>query len=135
MGRLTLAVLNAPVAHFFVQRAFPSAELVVLPSYNALPLHPEINAALWTLVQGAAWAQSHPGYTAVVPRNLGSVMVFGYVMPPGSEELVRFVNYWLDLRKADGFEKERKDYWILGKPRTNGARRWCVIRNLLHWVN
>ena len=135
MGPLTFAVLNSRVAHFFVQRAFPDAKLVVLPSYDELPLHPEMDAALWTLVQGAAWARFHPGYTAVVPRNLGSVMVFGYMMPPGSEELVRFVNYWLDLRKADGFEKAQRDYWILGNPRTNGDRRWCIIRNLFHWVD
>jgi len=134
MGHLTFAALNAPVARFFVQRTFPDAEVVVLSNYDELALHPEIDAGLWTLVQGAAWAQSHPGYTAVVPRNLGSVMVFGYVMPPRSEALARFVNYWLDLRKADGLEKARKEYWILGNPRKDGSRRWCIIRNVLHWV-
>jgi len=135
MDHLTLAALNVPVARSFVQQTFPNAKVIVLNSYDELPRHPEVDAGLWTLVQGAVWSQSHPGYTAVVPRNFGSVMVFGYLMPPGAEALARFVNYWLDLRKADGFEKKQHDYWIQGKPRKDSKHRWCIIRNVLHWVD
>jgi hypothetical protein len=36
-----------------------------------------------------------------------------------SDEMVHFVNYWLDLRKADGMRAREFDYWILlGQPRT-----------------
>jgi proton glutamate symport protein len=135
MGGLRLAALNAPVSRSFVQRVFPDAEVVSVPSYEEIPRHPEIDAGFSALVLGAVWAESHPGYTAVVPKNLGAVMMFGYLMAPGSDDLARFVNFWLDMRKADGFEKAQTDYWILGKPRPDGKRRWCVIRNVLHWVD
>src|SRR5262249_32877037 len=46
---------------------------------------------------------------------LGSPFLLTYLMPPGSDEMVHFVNYWLDLRKADGrYERERTS-WIRGQ--------------------
>ena len=48
--------------------------------------------------------------------------------------MVSFVNYWLTLRKADGFRDRQLDYWIHGEPRAGTAPRWSVVRNVLHWV-
>ena len=70
LSHLKVAVLNAPVGRPFVRRIFPGAEIVVLRSFDELPAHPEIDAALWTFLQGLTWAALHPGYTAVVPKNL-----------------------------------------------------------------
>ena len=52
-----------------------------------------------------------------------------------SDEMVHFVNYWLDLRKADGMRAREFDYWILGQPRTQATPRWSVVRDVLHWRN
>ena len=134
LSHLKVAVLNDPVGRPFVRRIFPGADIVALHSFDELPTHPEIDAALWTFVQGSIWTALHPGYTAVVPKNLGSAIMFAYMMPPKSADLARFVNYWLNMRKADGFEKKQRDYWIMGKPRQDRKHRWCVIRNVLHWV-
>jgi len=49
--------------------------------------------------------------------------------------MVHFVNYWLDLRKADGMRAREFDYWILGQPRTQATPRWRVVRDVLHWRN
>ena len=54
-------------------------------------------------------------------------------MPPGSEEMVRFVNYWLELRKANGFRAREMSYWIEGQPRDTTERRWSVVRDVLGW--
>ncbi|MBM4082664.1 MAG: hypothetical protein FJ278_23360 [Planctomycetes bacterium] len=60
--------------------------------------------------------------------------VFGYLMPPNSSDLCQFVNHWLDMRRADGFLQALHDYWILGKPRPKIEPRWCILRDVLHWV-
>ena len=49
--------------------------------------------------------------------------------------MVHFVNYWLDLRKADGMRAREVDYWLLGQPRTLSTPRWSVLRDVLHWRN
>jgi hypothetical protein len=53
------------------------------------------------------------------------------LMPPGSQEMVHFVNDWLALRKANGFRAREMSYWIEGRPRGTAERRWCVGRDVL----
>jgi len=47
--------------------------------------------------------------------------------------MVHFVNYWLELRRADGMRARETNYWILGRPRGVAAPRWSIVRNVLHW--
>jgi hypothetical protein len=58
-----------------------------------------------------------------------------YLMPPNSPELVRFIDQWLDLQKASGFEQRMREYWLQGKPRLDDQPRWSIMRNVLHWVD
>jgi hypothetical protein len=93
-----------------------------------------IDAAIWTLEQAEMLARAHPGITAVVPKDFGSPFLFSYLMPPDSGEFANFVNYWLELRRADGFRQQQFDYWIKGQPRASTEPRWSVIHDVLHWV-
>jgi hypothetical protein len=117
-------VFDDPVLRPALARLFPRAEIVVVPDYTTLPDFTKIDAAIWTLEQAGALARSHPGITAVVPT---------YLMPPHSDEMVHFVSYWLDLRKADGMHAREMSYWLLGQPRTLATPRWSVVRDVLHW--
>src|SRR5262249_57155218 len=103
----------------------------MMPDYRTPPDFTKVDAAVWTLEQAAAFARSHPGITAVVPQGLSNPFLLTYLMPPGSEVLVHYVNYWLDLRQADGMRARETDYWIVGKPRAAAAPRWSVVDNLL----
>jgi hypothetical protein len=49
--------------------------------------------------------------------------------------MVHFVNYWLDLRKADEFRTRGINYWIVGLPRLGVTPRWSILRDVLHWRN
>jgi len=43
------------------------------------------------------------------------------------------VNYWLDLRKADGLRAREVAYGLRGQPRTLATPRWSVVRDVLGW--
>jgi hypothetical protein len=103
-----------------------------------------MNLVYWVLVGGAAgilagilfgdFAILRPIGFAYVGLLLGRRLSLSHLLPaarpgiPGagqgmaalhSDEMVHFVNYWLDLRKADGMRAREFDYWILlGQPRT-----------------
>jgi hypothetical protein len=98
-----------------------------------LPDFGKVDAAIWTLEQAAALARSHPGITAVVPQDLSNPFLLSYLMPQGSQVMMHFVNYWLELKRADGMRERERDYWILGRPRTAAAPRWNIVRDVLHW--
>ncbi len=130
---LRLAMSVDPVLHPLWTGLFPSAEIVMVPDYRTLPDFSRIDAAIWTLEQAAAFARSHAGITAVVPQGLNHPFLLSYLMPPESEGMVHFVNYWLELRRADGMRARETNYWILGRPRGVAAPRWSIVRNVLHW--
>jgi ABC-type amino acid transport substrate-binding protein len=133
MKGLRLAMSVDPVLHPLWQRLFPNAEISMVPDYRTPPDFSKIDAAVWTLEQAAAFARSHPGITAVVPEGLSNPFLLSYMMPPGSEVLVHFVNYWLELRRADGMRAREASYWIRGRPRAVPAPRWSIVRDVLHW--
>ena len=122
-----------PVLHPLWQRLFPNAEISMVPDYRTPPDFSKVDAAVWTLEQAAAFARSHPGITAVVPQGLSNPFLLSYMMPPGSEVMVHFVNYWLLLRQADGLRSREASYWIQGRPRAVPPPRWSIVRNVLHW--
>jgi ABC-type amino acid transport substrate-binding protein len=51
LGDLTIGVFDDPVMVELANRLFPGARVAVLPNYDVLPDHPEVNAAIWTLEQ------------------------------------------------------------------------------------
>jgi ABC-type amino acid transport substrate-binding protein len=117
-----------------VRTLFPHADVVVVPNYGVLLGDDSIDAAVWTLEQARAWAAAHSGFSAVVPTDFGAPLLMAYLMPPNSPELARFIDQWLDLQMADGFEQRMRDYWLEGKPRLDDRPRWSVMRNVLHWT-
>lgn len=130
---LQLTVFNDPVLLPLLRHTFPEARIRIVENYRQLSPDSD-EAAIWSFQQAAAFVAAHRGFTAVAPEDLGSPFVFAYLMPKNSEQFLRYVNYWLDLKASDGFQKRMHDYWILGKSRPQHIRRWSVARNVLHWV-
>ncbi|HEY7245021.1 MAG TPA: cation:dicarboxylase symporter family transporter [Xanthobacteraceae bacterium] len=133
MNDLRLVMSVDPALHPIWQRLFPNAKIMMVADYGTPPDFSRADAAVWTLEQAAAFARSHPGITAVVPQGLSNPFLLTYLMPPGSEVMVHFVNYWLELRRADGMRAREEDYWIRGRPRVAATPRWSIVRDVLHW--
>ncbi|MCC6776116.1 MAG: transporter substrate-binding domain-containing protein [Hyphomicrobiales bacterium] len=128
---LTLGVLNYPALLPMVARLFPNARIVPLASYEELPAHHEIDAAVWSLDQARAWASAHRGYTAVAPANMGAPLAFAYLLPPDTAAMSRFMTLWLELQSGNGFRTAQIDYWINGEPRRPTSPRWNLLDNVL----
>ncbi|HEY5813408.1 MAG TPA: cation:dicarboxylase symporter family transporter [Terrimicrobiaceae bacterium] len=128
---LKIGVFNDPVLIPRLKRAFPNAEIVVVPDYWQIPDFSVIDAAIWTLVQAESLAAAHPSLIAVVPKDVGNPYLLAYLMPPRADEFEDFVSYWLNLKRTDGFEARQRAYWINRLPREDLAPRWSFIRNVL----
>ena len=112
---LVIGIFDDPVLQDMTKRLFPDATIKVLPNYDTLPQHPEIDAALWTLEQAKAWSAQHENYTAVLPRNLGGKIPIAYLMPSGSDQFRAFINYWLRLQSLNDFGDRMHEKWLDGK--------------------
>ena len=109
---LTIAVFNDPVLLPQARRGFPSAQIKVLENYDNLSEQKDIDAAIWTLEQARAWAISHEGYSAVVPRDMASRFLFAYLMPPNAPGLVDYLNYWMGVQRENGALADMAKRWI-----------------------
>ena len=109
MRPLRIGVFDDPVLRPLLARLLPNAEIVVVPDYRALPDFGTIDAAIWTLEQAGALARANAGITAVVPKDLGSPFFFTYLMPPDSQEMVHFVNYWLAAAQGGRLPRARDE--------------------------
>src|SRR5690606_6250014 len=125
------AVFRDPVLEPLVQGLFPKARLTVLQSYAELPDMKNLDAAIWTRDQAAAWTSARSGFTAVVPADIGAPLPFSYLLPPGSIDMLRYVNLWLLLEQNDGTRERALDYWVRGKPRVHQGQRWNLLDDVL----
>jgi Na+/H+-dicarboxylate symporter/ABC-type amino acid transport substrate-binding protein len=130
-SNLTLGALNYPVLLPLVRQLFPKARAELLETYDRLPEHPEIDAAVWSLDQARAWASGHPGFTAVGPSGMGAPLSFAYFLPPDAASLTRFVNLWMSLQASNGFRDAQVSYWLQGKARLSRAPRWNLLDDVI----
>lgn len=112
IDNLRIAVFDDPVLIPQAKRSFPSAQITILPNYDGLAEETNIDAAIWTLEQARAWAISHDGYSAVVPKDMASRFLFSYFMPPQAIGLADYLDYWMDRQKDDGVLAEMAKRWI-----------------------
>lgn len=133
METLTLAAPRKSVLWEFSNRLFPKAKVLAIKAFDELVAHSEIDAALWGRDQATAWVNGHPGFTAVKPDGLDSIMLYGWLMPPDADDLRLFVNQWLALKKADGFFERQAKIWFEGHLPLSDQPRWSVLKNVLNW--
>jgi len=130
---LAVGIFDDPVMIALANRLFPGAKQVVLPSYDVLPQHPEVDAAIWTLEQAKAWAAPLPDYAAVVPKGLGGHFLIAYLMPEDALNFRVYLDYWLRLQEVNGFKDRMVRKWIDGTPEKEEAPRWSILHNVLGW--
>jgi Na+/H+-dicarboxylate symporter/ABC-type amino acid transport substrate-binding protein len=131
---LVIARYDNAVLHEFIRTNFPKNPVVDIASYQDIPDHPEIDIAFWSLAKAQAYAYTHDGFTAVVPVNFAPPFLYGYYMASGAIQFTNYVNYWIDLQRNNGFADRQKDLWINGNVPAYATNRWCIIRDVLHWV-
>ncbi|GKX34545.1 MAG: ABC transporter substrate-binding protein [Rhizobiaceae bacterium MnEN-MB40S] len=128
---LRVTVFRDTILEDLAHKLFPDATIDVVDDYTTLSTNPGFDVALWTQLQAEAWAEANPGYSAVVPANLGSPLAIAIPMPPDSSDFARFVDDWLSLQRGNGFEDGLKRYWFDGQPRKSDAPRWSILNNVI----
>jgi ABC-type amino acid transport substrate-binding protein len=131
-----IGVPNIPYYVDKVHRYLPQAELVLLNSVTEFfeGRGEELDALVFSAEAGSAWTLLHPAYTVAIPQPDVLTAPLAYPLARGDQEMVNFINLWIDLKKRDKTVTRLYDYWILGKNAVPQSPRWSVIRNVLHWV-
>jgi len=129
-----VGIFTSPVIVKLSNILFPNNPKILLNTYFDLGSRKDIDFVLWTFEQSKAFALSHPGYTAVIPTNFGSPLLMAYFMPPDGLPLVRYMDYWLELKDSEGISALLRKRWIEGVQTVTKDHCWCLIRDVFHWT-
>jgi ABC-type amino acid transport substrate-binding protein len=137
MPDLTLAVIKNS---YFADRALKvlpeNVELVELDSASEYfeGAFSQSSGLVISAESGSAWTLRHPKFTVVNPLQ-GRVSVPLYYLTANDSEFQLFLRNWLTLRRSDGVYQQLYDFWVLGEDHQKPSPRWCILRDVLHWVD
>jgi ABC-type amino acid transport substrate-binding protein len=119
-----------------IQEYLPQAELVILDSPRSFLRGEEegLDAFLFAAEAGSAWTLVYPDYSVAVPKPDILTIPMGFGVRRDDREWLDYLNTWLRLKQEDHTTDELYDRWILGREARAGGPRWCVIRDVLGWV-
>ena len=92
------------------------------------------DAILMTAEGGSAYTILYPRYDVAIPEPLFQGHV-AFATPKSEPELTAFLNAWLRLQETNGTLSRLYTKWIVGEGAHEQTSRWCVIRDVLHWVD
>jgi ABC-type amino acid transport substrate-binding protein len=128
-----IGVPNIPYYMDKVRRYLPQATLVLLNSAREFfeSRGEALDALVFSAESGSAWSLLYPAYTVVIPKPDVLAVPMAYPVARGDQELVNFINAWIELKKKDRTIAALYDHWILGKHAVPRQPRWSVLRNVL----
>ncbi len=117
--------------------SLPNAELISLKTSQQFfeRKDRELDAFLVSAETGAAFTLLYPQFEVVIPKDLQVRLPLFYAIGNHDESMTDFLEHWIALRTEDGTFQTYYDYWILGKSELTDKPRWCIMRDVLHWVD
>ncbi len=117
------------------RRYLPDAQVEVVES--AEPFFSgtarELDGVIMAAEIGSIWNILYPNHTVVVPRPAVRRPV-SMVVRADDQDWLRLLDGWLDFERLDGSLDRLRTYWIEGGGTQNKPARWCVLRDVLHWI-
>jgi ABC-type amino acid transport substrate-binding protein len=134
---LRVGMPDVPYYEKALSSYLPGAEIVVLDSPRAF-LKGEVDdldAFLFSAEAGSAWTLVYPGFTVAIPKPDVVSIPMSHAVRRDDAEWLAYLDVWLELKKKNGTVDELFQRWILGQEAKQGGPRWCVIRDVLGWVD
>jgi Na+/H+-dicarboxylate symporter/ABC-type amino acid transport substrate-binding protein len=133
---LRLAVLDGTKRREQAAKDFPFAQIVPIAKIDDFFKAKTDLADAWYTEAGKGYAYSllYPVYDAV-QDTAGSSSVDAYPIPRGEPDWQAYLNSFLRLQRESGFENYNFEKYVLGKHFPVRETRWCLARNVLHWMN
>lgn len=129
---LSLAVQRGSSLEPILKKAFKKATIIPIDHTSEFHLDDIAQGLFWTQAEATNWALIHPLFAVAHPKPSLGQEHYAYALNAHSPQLVEFVNYWIELKEADGFFDELHERWVLGKVNTH-ERRWSFAQDVLHW--
>ena len=133
-ANLNLAVVYTDLADA-ARRQLPNFNFVAIESFRAYftEQRDDLDGLIVAAEEGAAWNVLYPEYSVVIPRPVVQRPV-SMAVRLNDAAWVRFLDQWLEFERLDGSLDRLHTYWVEGGGTLERPPRWCVLRDVLHWI-
>jgi hypothetical protein len=109
-------------------------EVTTIDSYNSFFVgEHEYDGLIVAAEEGAAWNVLYPEYAVVVPQPIVHRPVC-MMARAADDQWLRFLDRRLDVERLGGSLDRLRTYWVEGGGTQERSRRWCLLRDVLHWI-
>jgi Na+/H+-dicarboxylate symporter/ABC-type amino acid transport substrate-binding protein len=135
---LRIANFSDKILSPFVSSNFPGAESIPLKHLDRHILEKlekkQIDAILSSEVQSTNIANSNAHYIASTPEDSNVNLLFAFMLNQHSPLFLDYLNYWLNMKREDGFQKAAIAHWIKGIPNQT-HKHWNIFTYLHQRTN
>ncbi len=132
---LTVAVVRGGFLAYELRKNLPDTRIVELDSERDFfrGQAPQCEVLVTSAETGSAWTLLYPQYSVVNPLEKPIRIPLYYAIAPDTR-FRKFLEVWLKLKQRDGTTEQLYDYWVLGLRVLPDEPRWCIMRDVLGWV-
>ena len=94
----------------------------------------KFDAYLWAGLQCYIWCLTKNNFTTSAYQGELGKKYFAYPLAENTQQFRNFLNEWMFLKQEQRFTHRQRQYWFLGKEYNPEAKRWSILRDVLHWV-
>ncbi|MGE0609854.1 MAG: substrate-binding periplasmic protein, partial [Pirellulales bacterium] len=133
-ANMRLAVVYEDLAAA-ARRQLPKAEIIVIGSLSEFFTNRDHghDGLIISAEEGAAWCVLYPEHAVAVPKPVVQRPV-GLGVRLSDADWLRFLDRWLEFEEMDGSLDRLRTYWIEGGGTKQTQPRWCILRDVLHWL-
>ena len=131
---LHLAVVYEDIA-IQARRMLPSVRIETIDSPRIFfgGDRPDIDGLIIAAEEGAAWNVLYPEHTVVIPQPVIQRPV-GMAVRANDDAWLTFLDRWIDFERLDGTLDRLQTFWVEGGGTEEKPPRWCILRDVLHWL-
>ncbi len=136
LPNLKFVILRGSAYLDVIKKALPGINIVAINSQEEFFTEKcKADAFVSTAEQGSAWTLVYPHYKVAIPKPRIFKNMIAYAVAKGDPDFLNYLNSWLLMEKVNNNLEKQYSYWILGIDPESRKKRWCIARDVLHWLN
>ena len=69
----------------------------------------------------------------IIPRGLRIDGSTAFALPRGQQDMARWLDVWIEVKRKNGTLERLERYWILGQREKQDEPRWSIMKDVLGW--
>jgi Na+/H+-dicarboxylate symporter/ABC-type amino acid transport substrate-binding protein len=125
-----IAVVRSSPRVAVAKKLFGEENLVLINSPDDFLNTTKADVMLWSTPEAITWSLMHPFFTVVTDDEPLSHENLVFVLAHNGNDLLNYINKWIELQVSQGVVEQNYNKWVLGK-KSMPQKRWSILDNVI----